>query len=295
VWDAQTGGQQFAIAHAGPVNSVCFSPDGKLLASASDDKAVRLWDAQTGREQFSLKGMTDWVRSVCFSPDGKLLAGASDDKTVRLWAVPVGPQAEPAVGTLTIEVNEPNPDLYVDGEKVTVTWADGGKRAEVRVRPGKHKVEVKKDGFVARGGEVTLSDGSREVFTARLDKLPSSRPASVVHCVIFRMKKDAPADAAEQVIADCHKMLAKIRSVRSVRAGRPARTGTDEKLKKPFDVGLLVLCDDVAGLKAYIDDPLHKEFAAKYGKYFDIEQLQVFDFVDWVEKVEDSTGRRGAR
>jgi stress responsive alpha/beta barrel protein len=104
--------------------------------------------------------------------------------------------------------------------------------------------------------------------------------APLVHCVIFRMKKDAPADAVDQVIADCHKMLAKIKSVRSVRAGRPAQTGTDEKLKKPFDVGLLVLCDDVAGLKAYIDDPLHKEFVAKYGKYFDIEQLQVFDFED---------------
>jgi len=104
--------------------------------------------------------------------------------------------------------------------------------------------------------------------------------APLVHCVIFRMKKDAPADAVDQVIADCHKMLAKIRSVRSVRAGKPAKTGTDEKLKKPFDVGLLVLCDDVAGLKAYIEDPLHKEFVAKYGKYFDIEQLQVFDFED---------------
>ena len=106
------------------------------------------------------------------------------------------------------------------------------------------------------------------------------KSAPLVHCVIFRMKKDAPADAVDQVIADCHKMLGKIRSVRSVRAGRPAQTGTDEKLKKPFDVGLLVLCDDVAGLKAYIEDPLHKEFVAKHGKYFDIEQLQVFDFED---------------
>jgi hypothetical protein len=107
---------------------------------------------------------------------------------------------------------------------------------------------------------------------------PKSAP--LVHCVIFRMKKDAPADAVDQVIADCHKMLAKIRSVRAVKAGRPAQTGTDEKLKKPFDVGLLVLCDDAAGLRAYIDDPLHKEFVAKYGKYFDMQQLQVFDFED---------------
>ena len=101
-----------------------------------------------------------------------------------------------------------------------------------------------------------------------------------VHAVIFTLKKDAPATAVDEVIADCHKMLAKIASVRAVKAGRPAKTGTDEKLKKPFDVGLLVLCDDAAGLRAYIDDPLHKEFVAKYGKYFDMEQLQVFDFED---------------
>lgn len=115
---------------------------------------------------------------------------------------------------------------------------------------------------------------------AAIQAREEQKMAPLVHCVIFRMKKDAPADAVDQVIADCHKMLAKIKSVRSVRAGKPAQTGTDEKLKKPFDVGLLVLCDDVAGLKAYIDDPLHKEFVAKYGKYFDIEQLQVFDFED---------------
>ena len=40
------------------------------------------------------------------------------------------------------------------------------------------------------------------------------------------------------------------------------------------DVGMWV------GLRAYIDDPLHKEFVAKYVKYFDMQQLQVFDFED---------------
>ena len=113
---------------------------------------------------------------------------------------------------------------------------------------------------------------------AREEKAAGAAP--LVHCVIFRMKKDAPPDAADQVIADCHKMLGKIKSVRAVKAGRPAETGTDEKLKKPFDVGLLVLCDGAAGLRAYIDDPLHKEFVAKHGKYFDMKQIQVFDFAD---------------
>ena len=71
--------------HSDPVNEVVFSPDGQLLASASDDNTIRLWDPATGTSRGTLEGHSDWVRAVVFSPDGQLLASASDDKTVRLW------------------------------------------------------------------------------------------------------------------------------------------------------------------------------------------------------------------
>ncbi|KAF2681096.1 hypothetical protein K458DRAFT_392324, partial [Lentithecium fluviatile CBS 122367] len=51
--------------------AVAFSRDGKLVASASDDKTVRLWDAETGAHRSTLEGHSDWVRAVAFSPDGK--------------------------------------------------------------------------------------------------------------------------------------------------------------------------------------------------------------------------------
>jgi WD40 repeat protein len=63
---------------------VAFSPDGKMVASASDDSTVRLWDSATGSALQTLDHW-DWVSAVAFSPDGKMIASALGDKTVGLW------------------------------------------------------------------------------------------------------------------------------------------------------------------------------------------------------------------
>jgi len=67
--------------HTAGVCSAVFSPDGKLVASASSDKTVRLWDTSTGKQCGVLEGHTERVYLVVFSPDGKLVASVSDDKT----------------------------------------------------------------------------------------------------------------------------------------------------------------------------------------------------------------------
>ena len=73
------------------VRSVAFSPDGRHIASGSDDKIVRVWDAQTGHSvMYPLEGHDHFVRSVAFSPDGRHIISGSDDKTVRVWDVQTG-------------------------------------------------------------------------------------------------------------------------------------------------------------------------------------------------------------
>ncbi|MDM8550593.1 protein kinase [Desulfobacterales bacterium HSG2] len=83
--------------HAGFVNAVAMSPDGKLGLSGSMDHTLILWDLTTGkrirsfREQdASLSGHTDNVTSVAITPDGKSAISGSADETLRLWELKTG-------------------------------------------------------------------------------------------------------------------------------------------------------------------------------------------------------------
>jgi len=78
------------VGHTFWVNSVSFSPDGKMLASGSADNTIKLWNLENGENIYSLTVHNKSVYSVNFSPDGKMLASGSADNTIKLWDVKTG-------------------------------------------------------------------------------------------------------------------------------------------------------------------------------------------------------------
>jgi len=76
---------QGLYGHHNEVRGVVFSPDGKLIASASFDKTVRLWITESGDCQRILTDHTDLVPCVAYSPQGDQFTSGSSDKTIRLW------------------------------------------------------------------------------------------------------------------------------------------------------------------------------------------------------------------
>jgi WD40 repeat protein/serine/threonine protein kinase len=104
VWNVASGEEITTLSGHAPgqtgetkyngIVGVAFSPDGKLLATASDDLTAKIWDISSGKELFTLSGHDhapvsippfDGVIQVGFSPDGKRLVTAGGDGTVKVW------------------------------------------------------------------------------------------------------------------------------------------------------------------------------------------------------------------
>jgi len=83
--DVASGVTRKVSAHTDDVRSICYSPDGTRLASASHDKTVKMWNTRDMTVEGTIAAHDRAVTSVDFSPDGKQIVTASDDKSVKIW------------------------------------------------------------------------------------------------------------------------------------------------------------------------------------------------------------------
>lgn len=93
ITDTATGKILVQIAGNTNVTAIRFSPDGKLLVTASADNTVRMFD-DVGREQFRIAKTPPGITSLTFTADGKTLIAGDKDKVLRKWEVATGKEVK---------------------------------------------------------------------------------------------------------------------------------------------------------------------------------------------------------
>lgn len=169
------------------IRSVCFSPDGKFLATGAEDKVIRIWDLSTRKITKYLRGHEQDIYSLDFFPDGQRLVSGSGDRTVRIWDLNSGQCSL----TLSIEDGVTTVAVSPDGKLIAAGSLDRTVRvwdsstgflverldSENEAGTG-HKDSVYSVAFTSNGKEVASGSLDRTVKLWSLKQLGSNVTAT---------------------------------------------------------------------------------------------------------------------
>lgn len=110
--------------HEGSVNSITFSPDGRL-ASGGEDSIVRLWDVQATKAIFQLEGHAGKIITVAFNLDGTFLASTGLDFKVLIWDTANGTRTEQSMELAQDSADMLDAAAQTDIGFRALAWVDG--------------------------------------------------------------------------------------------------------------------------------------------------------------------------
>jgi serine/threonine protein kinase len=182
------------------VNALAISPDGYTLASASDDKNIKLWDLNTKKVLASLSGHSQAVKSVAFSPNGKILATASNDKTIKLWQVETLEEICTLLGhayAVKSVAFSPNGQILASGswDKTIKLW-DVNTGREICTIAG-HQLKVNSVAFSPQGQLLASASYDRTIRLWQIPALARGRGAGSRLAVSVAEREQGDMNSAE--------------------------------------------------------------------------------------------------
>ncbi len=166
--------------HSEPVRSVAFSPDGKWVATGSNDNTAKIRNAETGETTMTLEGHSHHISAIAFSPDGAWLATGSEDNKAKIWDLKTGEVAMILEGhkesIISIAFSLDGKNLVTGaGDNTLKIWdLSTGQHTTL---PGGHNGDVLALAFSSDGQK--LATGSND-GTAKIWDLPTKQPPTTL-------------------------------------------------------------------------------------------------------------------